>query len=931
MNSKKASWIIALVSCLLPGVVKGTHLRAAEINVRQVDCTSLTFEITVVAYVNYFNTGVTFGGDRSTLSFGDGTSTPIPATFHEVIDDFLKVGKVEFKTIHTYASPGRYTISYREFNRNEGILNYDQSVNTAFYTETSFTIEPGICNTTPILLIPPIDRACKGVTFYHNPGSIDPDNDSLSYELVAPQSDFNSTVVNYFYPTQEKFYQAAGIPFGQANESGDGPPTITIASDGTITWDAPGTVGEYGIAIKVIEWKRNLTDSLWYEVGYVIRDMQIIVEDCPNKKPDLTLPLELCVIAGTLVEFEGVATDPDGDPVVIDAFSDLFSLPESPASIIPVSGTLQGTAPPNDTASVKFVWQTTCDHVKSLPYSVVFKITDRPATGVRLVRFITVSIKVIAPAPVYETVTVNPITKSVHLEWKPYDCDNVREIQIWRRVSRYDYDQPNCMNGMPVFLRYKLIGLLPGSTVNYTDTDLSIGTQYCYRIVALVGNNKTPSRISLDTCLIPKPAEAPVITNISVLNTTPENGVISVRWTSPFDIDKQQYPPPYQYKVYRNDASTTDSFQLVTTTPLPDTTFSDSGLDTQNKIYNYRIELYVPALTSSPVDTSSQAGSVFLVTQPLPEAIRLAWSANTPWYNYSQLHPYHLVYRSNTGDESNFVLIDSVDVNENDFIFIDSGQYMDERLAQGQSYFYKVLTRGTYGNPAIISPLENYSQIAEGQVLDTIPPCQPVLSVSRTDCDLISCDEASYFNTLTWQNASMDCPQDVVGYELLVQYQGQEEFVSLGFIEGNFFTHSDLNSLANCYRLIAVDGSGNKSDSSETVCSENCPYFELPNVFTPERKDDRNDFLTTYTDIEDHSRCPRFVKQVRIKIYDRWGKEVYTTSSGLENNYIFWTGVNNKGQDVSAGIYYYHADILFDMRDPSQSNRQIKGWIHVIR
>src|SRR5690606_25116471 len=100
---------------------------------------------------------------------------------------------------HTYNGIGTYIISYREPNRNEGVLNMDRSVETTFYLETQIKIDPFIgCNESPYLSIPPIDRACPGVLFTHNPGAYDPDaEDSLSYEMVVPFADRNTEVLNY--------------------------------------------------------------------------------------------------------------------------------------------------------------------------------------------------------------------------------------------------------------------------------------------------------------------------------------------------------------------------------------------------------------------------------------------------------------------------------------------------------------------------------------------------------------------------------------------------------------------------------------------------------------------------------------------------------------------------------------------------------------
>ncbi len=929
MPSGKLNWPLTLLLFLAgatPSVA--SHLRSVEIQVKRENCLSLTVEITITAYLNSQST-VLFGGPDDFLTFGDGTQQLVPETTNEIMDPALFLGRAQYKTRHTYNAHGTYIIAYSESNRNFGILNFDESGNTRFYTETSISLEAGNCNSSPTLLVPPVDRACSGIKFFHNPGAFDPDGDSLSYELVIPKKEPGAAVSGYSFPDNLRFYSN---DFPAINEERNGPPTFTInAFDGTIIWDAPGIPGEYGVAIKVKEWHYNSAANTWHEAGYVIRDMQIIVEDCHNQKPKLIPPSDICVIAGTTILFDIPASDPDSDNVVIEAFSEVFTLPENRAVLQPPGGTPQSTTPPNDTASVQFSWETTCVHARSQPYRVIFKISDRPPAGPRLVQFYAVDIEVIAPSPEYENVSINPVAKEATLQWRSYPCQNVNTFQVWRRISEFPYDQPQCDFGMPASLRYKLIAEMPGTSIGYTDHDLIYGAQYCYRIVALVGTQGVSSRLSLDTCFIPKPAEAPVITNVSVESTDDKNGEILIRWTPPFDIDAQQYPPPYLYKVLRKNESDAQSvFQCVTTETIADTIYSDSGLNTGQNIYRYQIELYVPALTNAPVDSSSQASSVFLSAWPVLNAIDITWVANTPWYNYSSAHPFHMIYRS-TSPGGPFDLIDSVNANENDFHYTDRGTYGNIGLT-GALYYYKVKTRGTYGNPKIISPLENFSQITSGQILDTVPPCAPDPSIAMIDCGDFACNGSDYYTKLEWQPPEGTCADDVFAYEILVQSDTSNSYTSLGTVTGNVFLHTNLASLNKCYRLISIDQAGNRSDTSAVVCNSNCLNFKLPNVITPGIKDEQNDFLTTYPDENNFRQdCARFLRQVDIRILSRWGEEIFTTSLTGDETPIFWDGRTNEGKEASSGVYFYQAQVIFDTNDPSRQKQEFKGWVQLIR
>ncbi len=268
-----------------------THLRAGEITVERVSCNGLSFRITITAYTN---TGSPVKFSDGTLSFGDGTSIQTPTIDNTIRPELgAGIGYVQFETTHVFPGPGYYVITYKERNRNAGILNMANSVNTQFFLETVIIIDPFIgCDNSPRLLVPPIDKGCTGGAWYHNPGAYDPDGDSLSYEFVVPKQDKNVPVNNYRDPNVKEFYDRIGLNYAAANEQQNGSPTFTINPvTGTIIWDAPGAPGEYNIAFRVIQW-RKIGDT-WKQIGYVTRDMQIIIEDCKNKRPELTVPQDI--------------------------------------------------------------------------------------------------------------------------------------------------------------------------------------------------------------------------------------------------------------------------------------------------------------------------------------------------------------------------------------------------------------------------------------------------------------------------------------------------------------------------------------------------------------------------------------------------------------------------------------------------------------
>lgn len=938
-----------------------THLRAGEITVTRLSCTSLTFRITITVYTN---TGSDIKFGDGVLDFGDKSTPEITPTQENIIRPDLgtNIGTVSYSTTHTYAGPGRYVISYLEPNRNGGILNIFNSVETRFYLETVISIDPFLgCNNSPKLLVPPIDKACTGAAWFHNPGAYDPDGDSVSFEFTIPKREKGQVVNNYRDPNNREFYNQVGIDYATANEEGNGPPTFSIDSKtGTIVWDAPGAPGEYNIAFVINEWRK--VAGVWVKMGYVVRDMQIIVDDCQNQRPELEVPEDICVEAGEEVSQDIFGWDPDGDSVKIEAFSQVFEINPNPAKITPANK--YQASSPTSKARVVFSWKTDCLHIKEQPYQVVFKITDKPKQGAKLVQFKTWNIRVVGPAPKWKTAQVNLGTRSAALNWENYPCGNATTMQIWRRVDQFAFTPPECVTGMPEFLGFTKIAETGIGTTQYVDNNggkgLAVGAQYCYRLLAifpLPGGGE--SYVSQDVCLDPILADAPVITNVTIDKTGRTDGQITVKWRSPFDLSKTQFPPPYSYEVYRAEGFS-GNIKITRAHPgkLVDSTFVDNNINTEDVIYNYRIVLYDG--TNTKVDTSFTASSVRLEAKPQVKKVELTWNADVPWSNETQDYSRHLIYRGSANAKDNqLTLIDSVDVGQYKFIYVDSGQYQSTPLKETDVYCYRVMTRGAYGNPKIVEPLKNFSQTMCAQPNDSQPPCQPVLKVTGINCEDVlqntACGNNVFSNTLTWEKPADDaCKADIRSYNIYMANKlGDSVKLYKTDVRDTFFIDSNenLKSYARCYRVSAVDRSGNESELSELYCFDNCPYYELPNVFTP-NGDECNEKFSAYSDrvqvdesgegpcgtvdLSDlRKRCARFVERVDFRVYNRWGREVYSfigvQGDDTHTIYIDWDGKGNDGQPVSIGVYFYKAEVTFDVVDPAQQNRTIKGWVHVIR
>ncbi|MDE0471795.1 MAG: gliding motility-associated C-terminal domain-containing protein, partial [Ekhidna sp.] len=861
-------FLISFVSLLLGFRSSATHIRAGEIIARQVSGTEYIF--TFIGYRDIegiiFQNGVFDFGDGTTFG-GDSPGEVIPWVRFAPEDG---VERWEFTLPHTYPAAANYIVSYTEENRNENIQNIPGSVNTAFHVETLIIIDALFPNSSPFFTVPPIDQGVVGSTFEHNPGAFDPDDDSLSYSLVTPQQANGLDVGGYLQLNDASFYD----DFGAGNSTDSGPPEIFIdPATGTLTWDAPGGATipdmenrEWNVAIRVQEWRR--IGDQFIPLGYVVRDMQIIIWDFENEPPELELPENTCVVAGETITGIVTATDPDGDSVKLEAFGGPFQFPPR-ATFSPDPAIFQAIP-----ASVEFEWQTICEFVRASPYQIEFKATDKPnvpgfSNPPGQSNFETWGIKVVGPAP--QGLLADAMSGAMNLSWNPYECSNAQSIQIWRKVGAFEFN-PACNVGIPENSGYELIQTQDINDTDFVDdnngTGLAPGSKYCYRLVAVfpqpLGGLSVPSEEACDSLLI----DLPVITNVDIISTDKVNGQIRVNWTPPYEIDAAIFPPNYTYEVLRAEGqSLAGSFTSLTPTPIGDTTFLDSGIDTDQLAYSYRIILRDGL--NNLVDTSQQASSVRLNPSPEVGGIRLLWEAKVPWSNTIQKFPYHYVYRDNvlTNFMDSLVLIDSVDVTLSGFSYLDNGIEGEDELDEDTEYCYSVITQGSYANKLLPEPLLNRSQIICAQPNDTIPPCTPVsvnfTSNNNFDCEaqfICGSNVVSLENAIEW-NADVvpECDDDIQFYRIYFsESTDSTTFRILEETTSSPFIHRNLTSLAFCYYVTAVDRSGNESQISEIICNDNCPQYLLPNVFTP----NNDGFNDTFRPLEGDGQCPRFVNSV---------------------------------------------------------------------
>jgi len=797
-----------------------------------------------------------------------------------------------YTIIHTFPGPGSYTIRTFDPNRNQGVRNIPNSVNLPFYIESFLIINSFTgANSSPVFSFPPVDRACLGVCFEHNPGAYDPDGDSLSYEISTSRGVDGSTVPGYFYPE---------IPSGG---------TYGInAITGLVTWCTPQYLAEYNIAFVVKEWRKN-TSGIYQMIGYVLRDMQVIVNNCENQPPSIEVP-DVCVEAGKTVTANLVVRDHENKSIVtVQGGGGAFAANSPIATFNPASGSIYTSS--GLSFNVFFSWHTTCDHIRQQPYQTVFKVEDNGTdvngnTGsLKLVSFNTFNIRVVPPS--VQGVTATPVGTTMKISWTTSTCspqnNALAGYKIYRKQDCSTYTPNPCQTGIPTSSGFEFIGETTAASFidNNKGDGLVVGQDYSYIVVAFY-NDGTETFGSSQVCARLK-RDIPVLLNVSV-DSTSATGAIWVRWTKPLttagNLNTDSLPGPYQYNLMHRSGST-GTFNLVKnfTSPLLatlDTQFVHKDFNTEIGQEDYLIEFIAGTVN---VGSSQPATSIFLTTAPSDRKVDLTWSSRTPWNNYK-----YTVMRRDSSSLTFISLGTTTNTNYSD----------TTHLVNGSTYCYYVIGEGQYSDPTIFKPLLNNSEISCAKPKDTTPPATPTITIDA-DCPLGSVD-------VSWTDVkNIKGSDDVSKYILFYKPLVSGVYTEIADVLKNDplqFKQDDPNSFSGCYAVKALDIHGNESPLSPDFCIDNCPEFELPNIFTP-NKDGVNDFFQAIK--------VRQIKEINLSIVDRWGHLVYTT----KDPYFKWDGISSVSKaQVSEGTFFYVCDV-FEPRLKGVVKRSLKGYLEVAR
>lgn len=215
--------------------------------------------------------------------------TPRMLCTQDSIKDKCKVGGIypgveEWTYKKTVTFPKRcndWVIHYAYFDRNYNIVNLKTS---GYFLYNSLDNTNGKCDNSPIYTSPfPVNFVCVNQPVTYSFGTVDPDGDSLKFELApaltGPWMSYSPVayLIPYKYDSASSFQYTAKEPIKG----------MQIDTTNGLLSFIPDKIGIYVVAVKVTSY-----DSLGNWKGTSMRDVELFVQNCAlNNPPDTSAPV----------------------------------------------------------------------------------------------------------------------------------------------------------------------------------------------------------------------------------------------------------------------------------------------------------------------------------------------------------------------------------------------------------------------------------------------------------------------------------------------------------------------------------------------------------------------------------------------------------------------------------------------------------------
>lgn len=170
-----------------------------------------------------------------------------------------------YKGILTLPSQcANWQVSYNLCCRNARITNLQSPGSQDMFLQVLINNANGLCNNSPDFTELPTPYICKNQPYNYNHGVIEPDGDSLVYELIPPMTTGGAAIgYNSPYTVNQPLSTLTGFSFNRNNGQ---------------LFLVPDQIQNAVTVVRVSEYRNGVL------VGQTIRDIQVVVIDCPTNQ-----------------------------------------------------------------------------------------------------------------------------------------------------------------------------------------------------------------------------------------------------------------------------------------------------------------------------------------------------------------------------------------------------------------------------------------------------------------------------------------------------------------------------------------------------------------------------------------------------------------------------------------------------------------------
>lgn len=280
-----------------------------------------------------------------------------------------------------------YHFIYERCCRPPGILNLvlsgDQGFTYRAWAAPVGTVPGKVENSSPVFTDTLIAYICIGDTSFLKNDAVDPDGDSLVYELMTPLKGYTGNGVGtnpaptynytngYSWPSPDILW-APGYNFNNMFGAGG---YASISPTSGLTYFSASLVGLYVASVKISEYRNGVL------IGVSRRDIQLLATNCPSNSSPVQSSFNsstnnfngdtFYIEAGDTFCLELEYEDLDGDNISYTKSGNVFN----PAIANPMASGVF-TKLSNSKVKFDFCWETSCTQFRNDPYYFRIEIID---------------------------------------------------------------------------------------------------------------------------------------------------------------------------------------------------------------------------------------------------------------------------------------------------------------------------------------------------------------------------------------------------------------------------------------------------------------------------------------------------------------------------------------------------------------------------